>query len=129
MTKRTSFWVLIIEDDVLINKAYAAKFSHEGITVKFVQDGAKAMNLLKAGEKPSLILLDLMLPHRSGFEILETIRKNEQWKHIPVIILTNLAQKNDIAKGLALGANEYLIKANVKIEDIVKKIKKYMSNA
>jgi DNA-binding response OmpR family regulator len=121
-------WALIVEDDVFINKAYAAKFSHEGIAVKMAEDGEKAMQILKKGEKPALILLDLMLPNKSGFEVLEEIKQDPKLKNIPVLILTNLAQDLDVDRGIALGAKEYLVKADLKIEELVGKVKKYLQN-
>jgi DNA-binding response OmpR family regulator len=119
-------WVFIVEDDVFINKAYAAKFKHEGIDVKIAEDGEKALEMLKKGEVPALILLDLMLPKKSGFEVLSEIKQNENLKKIPVLILTNLAQELDANRGIALGAEEYLVKANIKIEELVNKVKQYL---
>jgi two-component system, OmpR family, alkaline phosphatase synthesis response regulator PhoP len=121
-------WALIVEDDVFINKAYAAKFSHEGIPVKMAEDGEKAMQILKKGEIPALILLDLMLPNKSGFEVLEEIKQDPKLKKVPVLILTNLAQDMDVDRGMALGAKEYLVKADLKIEDLVGKVKKYLQD-
>jgi CheY-like chemotaxis protein len=119
--------VLIVEDNTVINKAYSAKFAHDGIMTEFAEDGEEALQRLKSGRKPALILLDLMLPKKSGFEVLEEIRQDSRLQDIPVIILTNLAQELDTKRGLALGAKEYLIKANIKIEDLMNKVKKYLA--
>jgi DNA-binding response OmpR family regulator len=119
-------WVLIIEDDASIDKAYSAKFTHEGIKVKIAEDGEQAMAMLQKGELPGLILLDLMLPKKSGFEVLKEVKESPRLKDIPVLILTNLAQELDADRGLTLGAVEYLVKADVKIEDIVNKVRKYL---
>lgn len=119
-------WVLIIEDDVSIDKAYSAKFTHEGIKVKIAEDGEEAMKLLKGKDLPGLILLDLMLPKKSGFEVLKEVKEDARLKNIPVLILTNLAQELDADRGMTLGAVEYLVKADVKIEDIVNKVRKYL---
>lgn len=119
-------WVLIIEDDSSIDKAYSAKFAHEGIVIRIAEDGEEAMKILKKGDLPSLILLDLMLPKKSGFEVLKEVKGDARLKKIPVLILTNLAQELDADRGLTLGADEYLVKADVKIEDIVKKVRKYL---
>lgn len=119
--------VFVVEDDAAIDKAYAAKFAHENIKVKIAEDGEEAMEILNKGYLPSLILLDLMLPKKSGFEVLEEIKKDPRLKNIPVLILTNLAQEVDASRGLTLGAQEYLVKADIKIEDLVKKVKKYLS--
>lgn len=126
--EKKSPWVCIIEDDVYINKAYASKFAHENISVKIAEDGEQGMQLLKSDDKPFLILLDLMLPKKNGFEVLEEIKKNPTLKHIPVVIMTNLGQSADTKRGLALGAAEYLVKTNIKIDEIIKKVKGYLSD-
>jgi DNA-binding response OmpR family regulator len=119
-------WALIVEDDVFINKAYAAKFAHDGIDVKIAEDGEKAMQILKKGQSPAVILLDLMLPNKSGFEVLSEIKQDPRIKNIPVLILSNLAQDLDVDRGMALGAEEYLVKADLRIEELVGKVKKYL---
>jgi putative two-component system response regulator len=124
---KTKKLVFIVEDDVFINRAYKAKFAHEGIDVKIAEDGEKALSILKGGDMPSLILLDLMLPNKSGFEVLEELKNDPCLKKIPVLILTNLAQEMDASRGIALGAEEYLIKADLKIEDLVNKVKQYLA--
>ena len=120
-------WVFIVEDDVFINKAYKAKFTHEGIEVKIAEDGEQALEMFKDADLPSLILLDLMLPKKDGFEVLKEIKQDSRFKNIPVLILSNLAQEIDAKRGIELGAKEYLVKANIKIEDLVNKIKQYLN--
>ena len=117
--------VLIIEDDIFLIKAYQVKFEKEGIDAVVANDGKEAMGFLDK-EPVSVVILDLMLPGMSGFDILEAIRKNSKWKKVPVIILSNLGQQEDIDRGKALGANEYFIKTNIKINEIVEKVKKYL---
>jgi DNA-binding response OmpR family regulator len=121
-------WVFIVEDDAYINKAYAAKFAHEGIDVRFATDGEEAIKAIKSADSmPSLVLLDLMLPKKNGFEVLKEIKSNSASKDVPVIVLTNLGQETDAKKGVDLGASEYLVKADTKIDDIVRKVKGYIS--
>lgn len=115
--------ILIIEDDIFLVKAYQIKFQKEGIEVKVAFDGQEAMAFLEK-EPVDAVLLDLMLPGISGFTVLEAIRKNEKWKNVPVVILSNLGQPQDMERGKALGVVDYIIKANVKINDIVAKVKK-----
>ena len=123
----TEAWVLVVEDDTFVNKAYQTKFAFEEIPAQFAQDGERALAILReAGSKlPSVVLLDLMMPGMNGFEVLEQMKKNAKWKSIPVIILSNLGQEEDKERGLALGAEEYLVKADTKIADIVKKVNVY----
>lgn len=116
---------MIIEDDIFLIKAYQVKFEKEGIDAVVANDGKEAMGFLDK-EPVSVVILDLMLPGMSGFDILEAIRKNSKWKNVPVIILSNLGQQEDIDRGKALGANEYFIKTNIKINEIVEKVKKYL---
>lgn len=121
-------WVLIVEDDVYIDKAYRAKFAHEQIPAEAVGDGEAALALLRArdADLPSLLLLDMMLPKKNGFEVLTEMKANPRWKNIPVIILSNLGQESDAQKGLALGAVEYLVKADTKINTIIEKVRSYL---
>ena len=124
--KKSKPWIFIIEDDVSIINAYVAKLKHEKISVKVAEDGDKAIEVLQNDPLPSVIILDLMLPKKNGFEVLEIIKKDERLKKIPVLIFTNLAQELDRKKGEELGAVEYLVKANTKIDDVVNKINRYM---
>lgn len=118
--------VLVVEDDQFLVKAYEIKLKKEGIEVWVARDGNEAISFLER-EKPNIVLLDLMLPGINGFDVLLAIRKNEKWKDVPVIILSNLGQDQDMQRGKELGASEYLVKANTKISDIVEKVKKYLS--
>lgn len=124
-------WVLVAEDDVFISKAYMAKFSHENIEAEAALDGQAVMDSLNshqaAGTLPSLILLDLMMPKKNGFEVLAEMKQMPKIKDIPVIILSNLGQESDAQKGLSLGAVEYLVKADTKIMTIVEKVRAFVS--
>lgn len=117
--------VLIIEDDVFLVKAYQIKFEKEGFNVLTATDGKEVADVLEK-EPPHIVLLDLMLPGISGFDILETIKKNPKWKDVPVIILSNLGQTQDIERGKKLGANDYFIKTNIKMSEIVDTVRKYL---
>lgn len=118
--------ILIVEDDFFVSRAYAIKLEKENLNVQSVTDGEAAIEYLKKNENPNLMLLDLMIPKKSGFEVLKEIKANEKWKNIPVIILSNLGQESDIKTGKELGAAEYIIKADVDIEKIIEKTKKYL---
>lgn len=117
--------VFIVEDDMFLIKAYQIKFEKEGITVWTASDGKEALTYLEK-DPPAVLLLDLMLPGVSGFDVLEAIRKNEKWRSLPVLVLSNLSQTNDIERVKALGVEDYLVKANTRINDIVERVKKYL---
>lgn len=117
--------ILIVEDDIFLVKAYQIKLKAEGFDTLLAKDGTEVMDFLKQ-EPTDLIILDLMLPGVSGFDVLEIIKKNSKWKNIPVLVVSNLGQEEDMEKVKLMGAKEYIIKSSVKISDIVEKIKKYL---
>ena len=116
--------LLIAEDDPFLEKAYKIKFEQEGFRVIMAANGMVALDLARK-EMPLLIILDLMLPKMNGFDVLEKIKKDEDLKNIPVIILSVLGQKVDKEKALGLGAHEYLVKTDYTMEEIIEKIKAY----
>lgn len=114
--------MLVVEDETFLVKIYAVKLKKEGYDVSIANDGEEAVKM--ASElKPDLILLDLILPKMNGFEALERMRAMEGLKDTPVIVLSNLGQEEDIKRAEALGADDYLVKANFSIQDIVAKIR------
>lgn len=115
--------IFLIEDDLFLVKAYRIKLQQENFEIWEANDGKEAMKFLEK-DPPDLVLLDLMLPGVSGFDILAAIRKNDKWKNVKVIILSNLGQPMDIERGKQFGVIDYIIKANVKINDVIDKIKK-----
>lgn len=117
--------VIVVEDDEHISKVYEIKLAKEGIDAKIARDGEEAVVMI-TDEKPDLVVLDLMIPKKDGFGVLEEIKKNPELVGIPVIILSNLGQKTDQDRALALGANEYLVKVDYPIQDIINKIKGYL---
>ena len=120
--------VLIIEDDQRINKVYVAKFSVEGIKVATAIEGEEGLRKIYS-ELPDLIILDLMLPKKSGFDILKEIKADPKVKDIPVLILSNLAQEKEIEDGMALGAEGYIVKSNVSIQQVIEKIKETLKKS
>ncbi len=118
--------VFIVEDDAFLVKAYQVKLGkEEKVKVWLATDGKEALTFLEK-DPPDVVMLDVMLPHVSGFEILEAIRKNEKWKKVPVLVLTNLGQPRDAQKCQELGVAEYIVKANTKINDIIEKVKNFL---
>ena len=114
--------VLVIEDDQLMAGLLAEKLAKTDFAVRLAVDGENGLKELEK-EVPDIILLDLILPGMSGFEILAKIKEDEKTKAVPVIILSNLGSREEIEKGMKLGAETYLIKANVLIDEVVKKIR------
>lgn len=114
--------ILIIEDDKFLRELIAQKILKEGYNVSEALDGEEGMKKIKE-EKPDLILLDLILPGIDGFEILSKIKEDPSLSSIPVIILSNLGQREDVEKGMKLGAIDYLIKAHFTPGEIIDKIK------
>lgn len=115
--------ILLVEDDEFLAELYATKLSLEGFEVSLAVDGEKGLKLAKE-MNPDLILLDIILPKKDGFEVLKALKSDASLKKIPVILLTNLSQKDEVQKGLDLGANDYLIKAHFMPSEVVKKIKR-----
>lgn len=113
--------VLIIEDDKFLRELAAQKLEKEGFSVAGATNGQEGLDLLES-EKPNVIILDLILPGMDGFETLRKIRTESNFKTIPVIILSNLGQEEDIEKAKSLGATDYLIKAHFSFGEIIKKI-------
>jgi len=114
--------ILIIEDDKFLRELITKKVGKEGYEVVGAMDGEEGLTM--AGkEQPSLILLDLILPTMDGFEVLRRLKEQETTKNIPIIILSNLGQKEDIDKGMQLGATDYMIKAHFTPGEITEKIK------
>jgi len=118
--------IFIIEDDMLLVSAYEVKFKKDNNEVWIAKDGKEAIGFLTR-EPPDIVLLDLILPGMNGYEVLSEIRKNEKWKNVPVIVLTNLGQAQDIEKAKSLGVDDYLVKANTKISEITDKVNKYLN--
>ena len=119
--------IILVEDDSFISGMYFTKLSSLGHKVEVIEDGEAAWERLQQGELPDLVLLDVVLPKKDGFEILSDIRKNDKTKALPVILLTNLGQKPDVERGLQLGANDYVIKAHFTPTEVVDKITKVLA--
>lgn len=117
-------YVLVVEDDRFYSKIYETKLSKEGIAARLAQNGNEALKILQEAGNPVLILLDLIMPGMDGFDTLKVIKTTESTKNIPVIVLSNLSQEEETKRVLAMGAQEYLIKANTPIGDIIDRVKK-----
>lgn len=114
--------VLIVEDDEFLQSLGAKRLETEGYEVFMAQDGQKAIESIPE-VLPNLIFLDLLLPIKNGFEVLESIKNDPRTKDIPVIVFSNLGQQEDVDRAKSLGAQDFLIKANFTLDDVVTKIK------
>jgi DNA-binding response OmpR family regulator len=114
--------IMLIEDDHFLSSLMKARLEKDGFKVAQAFDGEEAMHMLKE-VLPSLIMLDLIMPKVTGFEVLQMISITPELNKVPVIIVSNLAQDSDIEKARQLGVKEYFIKVKVSIDDIVGKIK------
>jgi DNA-binding response OmpR family regulator len=114
--------ILIVEDEFFLRNILEKKLQAEGFDVILASDGVEAVEKT-VKEVPDLILLDLILPKKNGFEVLEEIKKDPYLKNIPVIIISNLGQEIDIDRAKKFGVNEYLIKAHTSLDTVVEKIK------
>ena len=118
--------LLLIEDEEPLAEVLQTKLQREGFTVSVANDGAEGLAKLKS-ERPDLVLLDIILPKMSGFDILEEMRKDPELPHPPVIIISNSGQPVEIERAKALGAVDYLVKADFDPEEVVTKVRANMA--
>lgn len=118
----TSSRILIVEDDKFLRDLIVQKLKKEGFDVLQAIDGEEGTKVVKENTV-GLMLLDLILPGIDGFEVLKRVKEDPQTKDVPVIILSNLGQKEDVERGLRLGAQDYLIKAHFTPSEIIDKVK------
>jgi CheY-like chemotaxis protein len=114
--------ILIVEDDSFLSEMYATKLELEEFKVLVAANGEEALDKMKLN-KPSIVLLDLLMPKKDGFEVLKEKLSDPAIKDIPVIVLTNLSQKEQIKKCYELGAKDFLIKAYFIPKEVIKKIR------
>jgi len=114
--------ILIIDDDEFLLDMYAVKFKEEGFEVDIAREGKEALNKIKEGASPEVVLLDIVMPGMDGFELLETIRKEKLIPTSKIIMLSNLGQKEHLDKGMSLGAADYIVKAYFTPSEVVKRV-------
>ncbi|MCK5490623.1 MAG: response regulator [Candidatus Pacebacteria bacterium] len=122
MKENREIRVLIIEDDIYISEMYRIKFESEKFKTTITNDGASVLAIIEK-EKPDIILLDIVMPVMDGFDVLKIIKSSKEHKDIPVVMLTNLSQKESIEKGLKLGAKNYIVKSHFTPSEVVKKVR------
>lgn len=114
--------ILVAEDDVFYANIYKSKLTAEGFEVVVAHNGDEAMNFI-ATRKPDILLLDLIMPEKDGFQTLELLRANQATKDLKVIVLSNLGQDEDIKRTKAYGVIDYVVKSDISIQNLVKVIK------
>ena len=119
--------IILVEDDPFLIDIYTTKLKELDFAIQVATDGEEAINKIKE-EKPDLIVLDIVLPHVDGWEILREIKGEEKLAKTKIIILSNLGQKEEVEKGLQLGATKYLIKAHYTPSQVVEEIKKILKD-
>jgi len=115
--------ILLVEDEEIIRNLLKKKLKQEGYEVKIAIDGEDGLKAMR-NEKPNLVLLDIIMPKLSGFEVMEEIQKNEELKMIPVIIISNSGQPVELDKAKKLGAKDWLIKTEFDPQEVVAKVVK-----
>lgn len=119
--------ILLAEDDPFIIDIYTTKLKQANLEVEVVNEGDEVLEKARK-QKPDLLLLDIVLPTMNGWEILRAIRESEDLKDLPVVILSNLYQKDEVEKGLKFGALKYLIKAHYTPSEVVEEVKKVLAS-
>ncbi|KKR44333.1 MAG: Response regulator [Candidatus Moranbacteria bacterium GW2011_GWC1_45_18] len=113
--------IIIVEDDNFVAEVYSTKLLEMGHEVRIAQNGEEGLKMV-GEEKPDLILLDIIMPVMGGIEMLSALREKEDWKQIPVILLTNVGEKESVQKVRSLGVQDYLIKSHFTPAEVIEKI-------
>lgn len=120
--------ILIVEDEKVLSMVLEEKFKDEGFDTKVAADGEEAITFA-ASFSPDIILLDLILPKKDGFEVLKELKSDPKLQDITVIVLSNLGEDDEIKKALSLGATDYFVKVQHPMSEIVEKVKAYLLKA
>lgn len=123
MSKRK---IVLIEDDEILAKVMVQELKDAGFAVSHAADGEAGAKMVQL-QKPDLVLLDLLLPKKHGFEVLEMLKGSPTTKEIAVIIITQLGADADVKKGIQLGAEDYLVKSQHAVAEVIEKVKEFMS--
>lgn len=121
LSRLTGRKILVIEDDFFVRDIYQKKLGDSGFSVESAADGLEGLERLRA-HTPDLIILDIFMPYVDGRDVLREIKNHEEWKHIPVILLTNFSASEGVKDGFGLGAVEYLIKSHFTPSEVLEKV-------
>lgn len=117
--------ILLVEDDEELASVYRARFEAEGFATAWAENGELALARVTES-KPDLILLDIMMPRVSGFDVLDILRNTPQTQHAKIVMMSALSSDKDIAKAKSLGVDDYLVKSQVAMADVVHIVKKHL---
>lgn len=120
--------IQLVEDDFSLRDVYSASFQAEGYTVVTASDGEEAL-AVAVREHPDLIVLDVMMPKISGFDVLDILRSTPETKNTRVIMMTALSQDSDRQRGEALGVDKYLVKSQVTLPDVIAAVKQALGDS
>ena len=127
MAKVENKVILIIEDDEIILRALYLAFHEEKYTIATATDGESGLKMTER-LKPDLVLLDLIIPKMDGFAYLKNIKANPELEKIPVIVLSNLGDQENIDKAKDLGAEDYFVKSDTDLSELAKKVEKFLTS-
>lgn len=119
--------ILLVEDDPFLSEIYVTKFEEAGFNVSVAGDGSLGLQKVKE-ENPDILMLDIVMPNVDGFELLRLLKQEQATKNIPVVILSNLGEQEDVERGFKLGALMYIIKAHYTPTEVVAKVKSILNS-
>lgn len=118
--------ILVAEDDSFLARAYEGKLTRLGYEVKIAKDGDETLVMMESFD-PNLLILDIMMPKKNGFDVLADIRQDPRWANLPVIVATNLAQPEDVVRAKELRADYYVVKSDISLSDLTMKIASFLT--
>ncbi len=123
--KNTKTKIVLAEDEEFLARASNNKLQLEGFDVVIARDGQEAIEKILS-EKPDIVLLDLVMPKKTGFEVLQELKEHPEVSHIPIIVASNLGQASDVEEAKKLGAVDYLVKSDFSMKEMVEKVKGHL---
>ena len=127
MIDKNRIKILVVEDDLSISDLYHERLVEDGYQVFTAHNGRDGFSLV-GSKKPDLILLDIIMPDVDGYEMLQELKTNKNTKNTPVIIFSNLSQREEIEKGLKLGASDFIIKTSVTPSQMAQKVEEFLNS-
>lgn len=118
--------ILVAEDDKFLANAYTLKLRSSGHDVDVVYNGEDAIQKLKEN-KYDAVILDIIMPRQDGFAVLKTMRQDKNFDNVPVIVASNLGQEDDVNRAMSLGANDYIVKSNVSLTELMEKLNRILA--